>query len=77
MEKNYDGLLIHYPDEIIILDPSISFKIIFYASEDGRFLGLFHWSLVEKNLWDGVIDGELADRQEFLRIIRSENLIDW
>jgi len=44
------------------------------------FLGMtdiFHWALIEKDLLDEVIDGNLELRKKFLDILRSENVIDW
>lgn len=40
-------------------------------------VGIFHWVLIEKDLLDEVIDGNLELRKKFSDILRTENVIDW
>lgn len=62
-------------DEVDIIDPNINFRALYFFN--GNFSGIFHWALIEKNLLDEIIDGDIELREKFLEIVRSENIIDW
>ena len=74
MTDKYSGLHAYSADEAEIIDPNINFRTVYLP---GHLPGVFHWALIEKNLLDEVIDGNIELRKEFLDILRSENVIDW
>lgn len=73
---NDDSYVFAYSaDKVEIIDSSINFKTVYLSSDS--LPGVFHWALIEKKLLDEIIDGDLELREEFLNIVRSENVIDW
>ena len=75
MTDKYSGLHAYSADEVEIIDPNINFRMVYFS--DGNLPAILHWALIEKNLLDEVIDGNIELRKEFLDILRSENVIDW
>lgn len=65
---------IYCSNEVEVIDPNIRFRTIFNY---GVMPGIFHWSLIERELWSSVIDNLGDARKDFLSIIRQENLIDY
>ena len=74
MTDKYSGLYVYSESEVEIIDPNINFRTIYLS---GHLPGIFHWALIEKDLLDEVIDGNLELRKKFLDILCSENVIDW
>ena len=74
MTDKYSGVSVYSESEVEIIDPNINFRTIYLS---GYLPGIFHWALIEKDLLDEVIDGNLELRKKFLDILRSENVIDW
>ena len=74
MTDKYSGVYVYSESEVEIIDPNINFRTIYLS---GHLPGIFHWALIEKDLLDEVIDGNLELRKKFLDILRSENVIDW
>ena len=74
MTDKYSGLHVYSADEAEIINPNINFRMVYFS---GSLRGVYHWALIEKNLLDEVIDGNIELRKEFLDILRSENVIDW
>lgn len=74
MADKYSGVYVYSESEVEIIDPNINFRTIYLS---GHLPGIFHWALIEKDLLDEVIDGNLELRKKFLDILRSEKVIDW
>ncbi len=69
------GVFGYSADEVEIIDPNINFRTVYFT--DNRLPAILHWALVEKNLLDEVVNGNIELKEEFLEIVRSENVIDW
>lgn len=73
LPKNYGGLLAYKAEEVVVVDNSINFNILY--SENGRGNGLFHWALIQERLLDDIIELDTTAFNRFLNIIKSEGLV--
>lgn len=75
LDPNDDyAIHIYCSNEVEVIDPNINFRSVFNY---GTMSGIFHWSLIERELWSSIIDNIGDARKDFLSIIRQENLIDY
>lgn len=74
LTPTHTGRFSYSLDEVTIIDSTIKFRTNFLP---GSLNAIYHWALIENNLLDELIDCNLEVREQFLKIVRSEALIDW
>lgn len=72
--KDDYALHVYSSEDVEIIDYAIGFNAIFFKGVHDMY-GIYHWALIEKELLDGVIDGDKSKKEEFVAILREENLI--
>lgn len=71
--KNHGGLMVFNSKKVEIIDPVMNFRTIYHP---GRMNGIFHWSLIEEDLLDDVIDHDPKAFNRFIEILKSEGVLD-
>lgn len=76
LASEHTGRFKYNLDDIDIIDSKINFKTV-YVKGDDDFEGFYHWALIQAKLWDDLVSGNMFVREKFLKIARSEKIIDW
>ncbi|ELL0333608.1 hypothetical protein P9A09_20825 [Serratia marcescens] len=69
LPPRYGALLAYRKDEVTIVDPTISWRSVFFSN------GIYHHSLIEDELLDGLIERDEDNYKHFVAILKAEGSI--
>lgn len=73
LPENHGGLISFSDDELDIIDGSFNSRYVHYKNDSGW--GVFHWSLIEKELLDNILENDKEAYDDFLKILKEERLV--
>ncbi|MEX3173272.1 hypothetical protein AB4M04_14425 [Serratia quinivorans] len=69
LPPRHGALLAFRADLVTIIDPNISWKSIYFSN------GIFHHSLIDNELLDGLIERDEGNYRNFVAILKAEGSI--
>ncbi|WP_199634696.1 hypothetical protein JEM67_20420 [Serratia sp. PAMC26656] len=69
LPPRYGALLAYRADQVTIADPNISWKSVYFSN------GIFHHSLIDDELLDGLIERDEGNYKNFVAILKAEGSI--
>ena len=73
LPKGHGGLISFSDNELDIVDGSFNSRYVHYKNDSGW--GIFHWSLIEKELLDNILENDKEAYDDFLKILKEERLV--
>ncbi|XKM14516.1 hypothetical protein RCS94_04900 [Orbaceae bacterium ac157xtp] len=73
LPRNYGGLLAYDSKNITIIDSALHGNFEYFST---HINGIYHWALIKERLLDDLLERDEEAYNSFLKIIKSENLVD-
>ncbi|KMN36465.1 hypothetical protein VI26_06355 [Chromobacterium sp. LK1] len=74
LPAGHGGLISYESSQVEVVDATLAGRLVF--CELNQIKGVYHWSMIEEQLLDDLLESDEDAYRRFLEIIKEEGLID-